>query len=208
VARVGEGVIDGTSRAVDPIVKGLASVGVTADHLTWSALVTGLGAGVALALGWFGVGCVLATCSTLGDILDGHLARRTATESRRSELLDAVVDRYTEFAFLAGLVVFYRDTQPAVVLVLAAVLASCMISYASAKAEALQVAPPRGLMGRRERALYLVAGAGLSALLGSWLDARWSLPATAPELVGLAAVATIGNAVAVVRLVRIGRALR
>lgn len=189
-------------------MKGLVWAGVTPDQLAWTALVTGLGAGVALAVGWFGVACLLATCSTIGDILDGEVAQRTATASRRGELLDAVVDRYTEFAFLAGLVFFYRDSQPLVGLVLAATLATYMISYASAKAEALQVAPPRGLMERRERAVYLVVGAGLSSLVGGWLAVRWNVPATAPELVGLGVVATVGNAAGVVRLVRIGRALR
>ena len=81
-----------------------------------------------------------------------------------------------------------------------------MISYASAKAEALQVIPPRGLMRRHERAVYLITGAGLSALLGTWLVAH-RLPATTPLIAGLLAVAIIGNAAAIIRLYRIGQAL-
>jgi phosphatidylglycerophosphate synthase len=201
--------VTATARYVpDPVVRGLVWVGVTSDQLAWTALVTGLGAGVALAVGWFGVACLLATGSAFGDILDSEVAQRTTSDSRRGALLDAVVDRYVEFAFLAGLVFFYRDDRLLVVLVLAAVLAAYTLSYATAKAEALHVAPPRGVMRRSQRALCLIAGAGLSSLLGAWLVERWSLPATAPELVGLAVVATVGNAAGVVRLVRIGRALR
>ena len=197
----------GSARAVEPVVRGLVWAGVTADQLAWAALVTGLGAGVALAVGWFGVACLLAICSAIGDSLDDEVAQRTATDSRRGALLDAVVDRYTEFAFLAGLVFFYRDDGALVGVVLAALLATYTLSYATAKAEALHVEPPRGVMQRHERAVLLVAGAGLSSLLGGWLAERWSLPATTPELVGLAVVASVGNAAGVVRLVRIGRAL-
>jgi phosphatidylglycerophosphate synthase len=92
------------------------------------------------------------------------------------------------------------------VLTMAALCASFMISYTSAKAEALQVNPPRGLMRRHERAVYLITGAGTTALLGDWLAAR-GLPSTTPMLAGLLAVAVIGNAAAVIRLYRIGQAL-
>ena len=49
---------------------------------------------------------------------------------------------------------------------LLALQASFMISYASAKAEALQVKMPRGLMRRHERAAVLTLVAGLTPLLG------------------------------------------
>ena len=109
----------------------------------------------------FGLASMLATFSTVGDILDGQVARLTKTGSNRGELLDAAVDRYTEFAFLAGVLIYFRDSVWWMLLTLAAMLASFMVSYASAKAEALQVSPPRGLMRRHERGTYLIAGVGL-----------------------------------------------
>jgi CDP-diacylglycerol--glycerol-3-phosphate 3-phosphatidyltransferase len=206
-AMVGRGIMDATYWAIEPLVRGLAALGITPNGLTWSALVLGFGAGVALAFGWFGLATLLATLSTIGDILDGQVARLTNSGSNRGELLDAAVDRYTEFAFLAGLVLFLRDSWWAMVLALGATLASFMISYASAKAEALQVTPPRGLMRRHERSTYLIVGIGLVPLVGPTLVARgW--PYITPCLVSLAIVAVIGNSAAVLRLVRIGRALR
>ena len=87
-------------------------------------------------------------------------------------------------------------------------LASFMISYASAKAEALQAAVPRGLMRRHERAAYLTLGAGLTPLLGPAIHAHVpNLPEWSPFLGGLALVATIGNVAAVQRFVRIGSLL-
>lgn len=205
-ALVGQEVMDWTYWAMSPIVRGLAAMRITPNMLTWAACVLGFGAGIALAFGWFGLACALATWSTLGDILDGQVARLTNTGSDRGELLDAAVDRYTEFAFLAGLCIYYRDSVPYMVLTMAALLASFMISYTSAKAEALQVNPPRGLMRRHERATYLITGAGVTALIGDWVAAH-GLPSTTPMLAGLIAVAVIGNFAAVIRLYRIGQAL-
>ncbi|MBV8755710.1 MAG: CDP-alcohol phosphatidyltransferase family protein [Deltaproteobacteria bacterium] len=205
-ALVGQELMDWTYWAMSPIVRGLTAMRITPNMLTWTACVLGFGAGVALAFGWFGLAVALATWSTLGDILDGQVARMTNTGSDRGELLDAAVDRYTELAFLGGLVIFYRTDVSLMVLTLAALAASFMISYASAKAEALHVNPPRGLMRRHERAVYLITGAGISALLGDWLVAH-NLPWTTPMIAGLLAVAIIGNAAAVIRLVRIGQML-
>lgn len=205
-ALVGRGIMDATYWAIEPVVRGLAALGVTPNGLTWSALVLGIAAGAALSQGWFGLACLLGTMSTLGDILDGQVARLTNRGSVQGELLDAAVDRYTEFAYLAGLGLFVRESSWQLSLVLGAVLASFMVSYASAKAEALRVSPPRGLMRRHERALYLILGVGLVPLLGPALAARgW--PYVTPVLVSLGMVAVIGNLAAVLRLVRIGRAL-
>ena len=189
--------LDWTYWATDPVVRGLVALGISANGMTWASLVLGLGAGVALATGGFGLACLLATMSTIGDILDGQIARVTKTGSDRGELLDAAVDRYTEYAFAAGLVIYFRTSVPLLGLTLGALLACVMVSYASAKAEALQVAPPRGLMRRHERATYLIVGAGVSSIIAN----------EAPEIVALAIVALVGNLAAVIRLVRISRAL-
>lgn len=206
-AMVGRGIMDATYWAIEPVVRGLAALGVTPNGLTWSALVLGLGAGGALAFGWFGLACLLATMSTIGDILDGQVARLTNTGSNRGELLDAAVDRYTEFAFLAGMLLFMRDSWWQMAIVLAALIASYMISYASAKAEALQVEAPRGVMRRHERAMYLIIGVGTTPLAGPTLvEHGW--PYATVALVAAAIVGVAGNFAAVQRFVRIGRALR
>jgi len=205
-ALVGRGLMDATYWAVEPLVRGLAALGITPNGLTWSALVLGVGAGVALGFGWFGLATLLATMSTIGDILDGQVARLTNTGSNRGELLDAAIDRYTEFAFLAGLTLAFRESWWQLSLALGAILASFMVSYASAKAEAMQVAPPRGLMRRHERAMYLIIGIGMVPLVGPTLVGH-DLPYVTPCLVSLAIVGGVGNLAAVLRLVRIARAL-
>jgi phosphatidylglycerophosphate synthase len=206
---VGENIMQATYWAIEPVVKALVRLGATPDGVTYAALVLGLGAGAALACGRFGLACLLATCSTISDILDGQVARLTNTGSNAGELLDAAVDRYTEFAFIAGFILFARGSAMQLALALGALFASFMISYASAKAEAAQVSTPRGLMRRHERATFLVLGAGLTPVLGPVIHAKWpALPTTTAFLVSLGIVGGIGNWAALQRLVRIHRALQ
>jgi phosphatidylglycerophosphate synthase len=208
-ALMGRELMDWTYWAIEPIVRVLVALGITANGLTWSALVFGLGAGAALCWAQWGLATLLATASVFCDIFDGQVARITKTGSNYGELLDAAIDRYTEFAFLAGIAIWFHDSAWRLALVLATMLACFMVSYASAKAEAMQVEAPRGLMRRHERAVYLIAGIGLTSMFGDVLHDKFpSLPDHSFVIAGLAMVAVIGNIAAVLRLVRIGRALR
>jgi CDP-diacylglycerol--glycerol-3-phosphate 3-phosphatidyltransferase len=180
-------------------------LGISANAITFASLVLGLGAGVAIAGGHLGVGALLAAiCATL-DGLDGVVARASRCASDSGEVLDAAVDRYTELALLGGLAVYMRDELPLLVLTLLAISASFMVSYSTAKAEALGVTPPRGSMRRSERAVFLVLGTALvpfAGLLGA--SARLH---DAPIIVALLIVAAVGNVSAVRRLTAIARAV-
>jgi CDP-diacylglycerol--glycerol-3-phosphate 3-phosphatidyltransferase len=208
-AIMGENIMQATYWAVEPVVRGLVAIGLSANGVTTLALVLGLGAGLAIAFGAFGVACLLATLSTICDILDGQVARLTNTGSELGELYDAAVDRYTEFAFIAGFVVFARASGWQVVIALLAMQSSFMISYASAKAEGLRVTIPRGLMRRHERAAVLTLAAGVTPIVGPLIHMRWeNVPTSVPFVVGLGLVAFVGGAAAILRFVWIGRALR
>jgi len=207
-AIMGKNMMSATYWGLEPIVRGLVAVRLTANGVTAIALVLGIAAGVAVALGWFGLACLLSTVSTLCDILDGQVARLTNSGSARGELFDAVVDRYTEFALIGGFVIQAHTTWWLVVVALIALQASYMISYASAKAEALNVSIPRGLMRRHERAACLTIAAGMVPLLGPAFHARWTeLPPTTVFGIGLALVAAIGSVAGVQRFVWISKAL-
>jgi hypothetical protein len=106
-------------------------------------------------------------------------------------------------------VLCFREDLRWTALSLAALLAAFMVSYATAKAEALKVPPPRGPMRRHERATYLISGVGFTSMLGPLIAGAWpQLPVETPLLAGLFAVAVAGNYSAVLRLVRTGIALR
>jgi CDP-diacylglycerol--glycerol-3-phosphate 3-phosphatidyltransferase len=190
--------------ALDFVGRGLAAIGATANAISVASLVFGVGAGVALAYGHFGVGAMLAVVSALGDTLDGIVARRQGTASDAGEVLDAAVDRYEEFFFLGGIVVHVRQSAIGVSLVLSALLGSFMVSYATAKAEALRAQIPRGAMRRPERAAYLIAGAALTPFFAPLVATRvldapgWLVEL--PALAAVALVALVANVSAVRRL--------
>ena len=172
------------------------------------SLVAGAGAGLLLAWGHFGMAGVLFVAASCGDALDGLVARATRTESPGGAVLDASVDRYEEFFVLGGLAMFFRSSALLLTVTLAALVASFMVSYGSAKAEALRIPTPRGLMRRPERATCLALGivltpvaAALSPGLGgpAWV-------AELPIIVALVVIGVGGNASAVRRLCSIAAA--
>jgi CDP-diacylglycerol--glycerol-3-phosphate 3-phosphatidyltransferase len=194
--------------SLQPLGRACARAGLSANGITRASLGVGALAGSALALGHLGVGGALATVAALGDVLDGLVARTTGTATPHGGLLDAAVDRYGEFFLVGGLAIHYHDDRGELALALLALIGSFMVSYGSAKAEALGVAAPRGAMRRAERAVWLCGGAllspfaaalGESASLASWAG-------EAPMLSALAMVGLISNVSAVRRLAAIARA--
>lgn len=183
----------------------LAELGVTASAVTLSRLVLAAVGGVLLAFGVFSWAAVAMAFASIGDALDGIVARRTNTSSVGGALLDASVDRYEEFLFLGGLAVHFRESAPAIVLALSALAGSFMVSYGSAKAEAAGVPVPYGTMRRPERAICLCVGVTLAAVTTA-LQAEGMAPAwlgRAPIFVALGLIAVVANVSAVCRLRRI-----
>jgi CDP-diacylglycerol--glycerol-3-phosphate 3-phosphatidyltransferase len=115
-----------------------------------------------------------------------------------------------EFFYIGGLVLFYKDSIPCQAVALLALLAAFMVSYATAKAEAMGVEPPKGAMRRHERSVYLIAGCVFSSLLSPWLEPFPRYPAlkAIPALAALIVVATVGNYSAARRLWLTAKALR
>ncbi|HET6148091.1 MAG TPA: CDP-alcohol phosphatidyltransferase family protein [Polyangia bacterium] len=206
---LGKRVMEGAYWLIDPPVNLLIALRVTPNMVTAFSLLPALGAGVAVAFGWFGLGCMLATFAALSDIVDGVLARRTGVSSDAGEVFDAAVDRYSEFFFLAGLMFYYRDTWSVLLLTLAATIGSFMVSYSTAKAEAVRVPAPRGAMRRSERAVYLLVASGLTSVTKVLLADTPTLSLReAPIILAIAIVAGVSNVSVVQRLGTIIQSLR
>ncbi len=193
---------------LNPLGRLLIRLGGTPDGVTWFSLLPGIGAGVALAFGWFGLGCFLSTIACFSDSLDGMLARLSGKSSESGETLDAIVDRYAESSFFIGLIVYYRFSPIMVTLSAVAFLGAFMVSYTTAKAEAQQVAPPRGLMRRNERAVYLAAGAGLTPFMRVLFPAAPEFVQEAPIIIAIVLVAIVANLSSFIRVGGIRRALQ
>ena len=164
---------------------------------------------MALGFGWFGLASLLAVIATFCDILDGLVARKTRVSSAAGEVLDAAVDRYSEMFFFGGLVYYYRSHDQVLFIVLAAIIGSFMVSYATAKAEAMGVAAPRGAMRRGERAAYLIFGAAFTPLSKVLFANSASLALNElPIILTLSIVAVVSNISVVQRFGAINDLLR
>jgi CDP-diacylglycerol--glycerol-3-phosphate 3-phosphatidyltransferase len=188
--------------ALDHVADGFVAMGITANTITVSSLMlAGIG-GTLLCFGEFGWAAAAMVAASLGDALDGLVARKTGSASVAGALLDASIDRYEEFLFLGGLAVYFRQSAAALVLVLFAMAGSFMVSYGSAKAEALGVPVPPGAMRRAERAVALCVGVALTPVFG-WATAHSTVPVWAeyaPIFASLSLIAVVANVSAVRRL--------
>jgi CDP-diacylglycerol--glycerol-3-phosphate 3-phosphatidyltransferase len=196
-----------TVEVLGPIARTVASAGISANAVTAFSLAAGATGGLFLACGHFGLAALAVVLASFGDAVDGLVARRTCTASPGGALFDASVDRYEEFFVLGGLAFFFRASEVVLALALLALLGSFMVSYGSAKAEALGVPVPRGIMRRAERAVFL--GVGVTAVpIAGVVTHLLALPAwveASPIVAALAIVAVVANVSAARRILIIAR---
>jgi phosphatidylglycerophosphate synthase len=189
-------------KGLDAVALGLVSAGITANTVTSLCIALGAGAGVLLAYGQFGLAATAMVIASVGDAIDGLVARHSGTASVGGALLDASGDRYQEFFFLGGLAMYFRASPPALLATLAALAGSFMVSYSSAKAEALAVPVPPGVMRRAERAVCLCLAAAITAFWQPWAETN-GLPGWAgglPLLIAVGLIAVLANVSAIRRL--------
>ena len=119
-----------------------------------------------LAAGLFVVGSLL-------DILDGALARAGGKSTPFGAFIDSTTDRVGEGAMLAAIaLVFARHGNDwAVVLAVAAVVGSFLVSYTRARAEALGLKGDVGLGSRAERVVLVTAG----LVFAPWGGLQWAI---------------------------------
>ncbi len=117
----------------------VAAVLVWQDHLFWGGLA-------------FVVGSVC-------DTLDGRYSRMSGKGSQFGAFLDSTLDRIEEGIVLAAVAVLFSEQgdDRAVAAVVIAVLASLMVSYTRARAEALGVECKVGIADRAVRVVILSA---------------------------------------------------
>jgi CDP-diacylglycerol--glycerol-3-phosphate 3-phosphatidyltransferase len=106
------------------------------------------------------------------DMLDGRYSRMSGKGTPFGAFLDSTLDRVEEGIVLTAIAAYFasRADQAAVAAVVIAVLASLMVSYTRARAEALGVECKVGIATRPVRVVILSAGLVLAkgASLGSF----------------------------------------
>jgi phosphatidylglycerophosphate synthase len=140
-----------------PLGYACASLGLTANMLTYLSLALSIFAGYLISQSWFWWGVVGILMVGIADMLDGATARATETASLFGTVLDHVADRYAEFFILGGVMLSGAATST---WVLFALFGMVMASYVRARAEATgQIASCNvGFAGRQEKLVLLVCG--------------------------------------------------
>ncbi len=163
----------GVTKVAHPFANLLVRMGVTANGIT----ITGLVLTCAAAIWFFGTGqlvagaIIIALC-TLFDLLDGAVARAGDGGSPYGALVDAVSDRVADGVILGALVWWLVHTEPGnwytLLMLLACMVLSQVVSYSKARADAGGLDTPGGLMERADRLVLILLGAGLDGLGVPW----------------------------------------
>jgi CDP-diacylglycerol--glycerol-3-phosphate 3-phosphatidyltransferase len=168
--------IAGFTDLVSPVSEWLIRMRVRPNTITSASAIVVIGAGAAFGLDQPRLGAAWLLLSGLLDILDGQVARGGGMVSKFGAFFDSTFDRIGEAILFAGIAVYFQiapgQSLPVlgVVLTLAVLTGSFLVSYTRARAEGLDVECRVGLAQRPERILGLGAptllfGAGPHGLL-------------------------------------------
>jgi CDP-diacylglycerol---glycerol-3-phosphate 3-phosphatidyltransferase len=125
------------------------------------------------------------------DTLDGRYSRMSGKGSPFGAFLDSTLDRIEEGVVLTTVAAYFsrQGDDLAVAAVVLAVLASLMVSYTRARAEALGVECKVGIADRPVRVVILSAGLVLAA--GELIDGVDLLAASVYVLAGLSVITVV-----------------
>jgi CDP-diacylglycerol---glycerol-3-phosphate 3-phosphatidyltransferase len=178
--RVKHGYTAGARSLASRSVASLARTGITPNVLTTTGVSLCLVAAIlvpfenradTLLVYWLAAGIFVV--GSLLDILDGALARVGGKATPFGAFIDSTTDRVGEGAMLAAIaLVFSRQGKDwAVVVAVAAVVGSFLVSYTRARAEALGLKGDVGLGSRAERVVLITAG----LVFAPWGGLPWAI---------------------------------
>jgi CDP-diacylglycerol--glycerol-3-phosphate 3-phosphatidyltransferase len=152
----------------EPVVRPLASIGVTPNMLTVLGLAGNAVAAYFAAEGEFIWAGVLVLLASALDMYDGALARATGQATPFGAVFDATLDRISEALVLFGLLVYFSDRggQTEELLAFVAVVGSILVSYVRARAEVIGLTLREGAFTRFERVALMGAGLVVAGIAG------------------------------------------
>jgi CDP-diacylglycerol---glycerol-3-phosphate 3-phosphatidyltransferase len=136
----------------------LHRAGVHPDAVTIFGLLMVIVASVFIGMGDLRVGGVILLLSMPLDAVDGAVARAMQRQDKFGAMLDSALDRYADGFIFAALSYHFavQGQFEMVLLSLAALLGSFMVSYVRARAEGLDVSVKIGILSRMERAIVIL----------------------------------------------------
>lgn len=155
--------------AVSPIVTALDRAGFTPLAVSVTGLLITAVSGGVIGQGHLFAGAVVFLLGSAFDMLDGDLARRQGTVSKRGAFLDSCFDRLGEAFLFAGLTWYFSGGEDgvdrlALLLITLTVVGSLTTSYVRARAEGVGETCLVGWVQRTERVVLLTVG----LLVGRW----------------------------------------
>jgi len=152
---------DRVDRWSEPVARLLVRVRIRPNYLTVLGLALSALAALAFAANRVRTGGLLLMAAGAADLLDGAVARVSGQATPFGAFLDSVLDRYSDLIVLAGLALLFvrLGRLPDLLLTLASLVGSIMVSYTRARAESIGADCGVGLMERGERMICLIVGA-------------------------------------------------
>ena len=181
---------------IDPPARLLVKLKVSPDAVTLTGTIGGsVSMLILIPQGQFVWAFVLGVFFGMSDLLDGTMARMTGTSGPWGNFLDATLDRITDGAVFAALVLWGVSQGDYWIIggALLALISGQVVSYAKARAEAVGATANVGLAERAERLIL----AGIAILL-TGLGVPYVLP-IALWVIGIAGVITVVQRMVVVR---------
>jgi CDP-diacylglycerol--glycerol-3-phosphate 3-phosphatidyltransferase len=133
---------------------------LTPNAISLTGFILNLTAAVLLFERWFFLAGLAFIIGSVMDTLDGRYSRMSGKGTPFGAFLDSTLDRLEEGIVLTAAATYFawKHDQAAVAAVVIAVLASLMVSYTRARAEALGVQCKVGIATRPVRVVILSAG--------------------------------------------------
>ena len=163
-SRVEAAYVTGARRLFAPVAAWLVGGPVTPNGLTVAGLLLNVGTVPLIVSGHFVWASLVFLLASVCDMLDGAVARLARQVTPFGAFLDSTSDRVAEGITLGALGVYYAraDQFWVVGAIFVALVASFLVSYTRARAEALGLECKVGLMSRPERIFILMTGFLLS----------------------------------------------
>ena len=157
-------------KIITPVIDGMIALRIRPAMITVAGLIGCIPAMILVAQGNLLLGGVIFFLSSLLDLFDGALARKSNSSSDRGALLDSVADRISEALIMAGILYLGWSIQDKSIVLFSfgAVVGSLLVSYIRARAEGLGLNLSDGWFTRPERVI-LISGLLLFNLVSQGL---------------------------------------
>lgn len=160
-------VAEGARGGLAPVARRLASLGVTANTVTFLGFALSIAGAALVAASQPLAALAILVVGSLCDTLDGAIARATGGGTRLGAFLDSTFDRLSDGAFFGAAAALGAAADPLLFWsALAALVASFQVSYVRAKAEQVGLNATVGAAPREARLVILLLGLGAWAIFG------------------------------------------